>query len=77
MATTKILLAAGVTRIIGVDRRGALWRGDPALAGVKAEYAERMTQINPMIRLVTIPDAGHLVHCRQPAAFTAAVLEFL
>ena len=23
-----------------------------------------MTQINPMIRLVTIPDAGHLVHCR-------------
>ncbi len=43
----------------------------------KAEYAERMTQINPMIRLVTIPDAGHLVHCRQPAAFTAAVLEFL
>jgi len=40
VATTKILLAAGVTRIIGVDRRGALWRGDPALAGVKAEYAE-------------------------------------
>jgi malate dehydrogenase (oxaloacetate-decarboxylating) len=39
VATTKILLAAGVTRIIGVDRRGALWRGDPALAGVKADYA--------------------------------------
>jgi malate dehydrogenase (oxaloacetate-decarboxylating) len=40
IATTKILLAAGVTNIIGVDRHGALWRGDPALAGVKAEYAE-------------------------------------
>jgi malate dehydrogenase (oxaloacetate-decarboxylating) len=40
IATTKILVAAGVTNIIGVDRHGALWRGDPALAGVKAEYAE-------------------------------------
>ena len=39
----------------------------------KVEYAERMTQINPMIRLVTIPDAGHLVHCEQPAAFLEAV----
>jgi malate dehydrogenase (oxaloacetate-decarboxylating) len=40
VATTKILLAAGVENIIGVDRRGALWRGDPALTGVKAEYAQ-------------------------------------
>ena len=43
----------------------------------KREYAERMAELNPMIRLVTIPDAGHLVHCEQPEAFTAAVLEFL
>jgi len=43
----------------------------------RREYAERMTELNPMIRLVTIPEAGHLVHCEQPAAFTAAVLEFL
>jgi malate dehydrogenase (oxaloacetate-decarboxylating) len=40
IATTKILLAAGVREIIGVDRHGALWRGDPALSGVKADYAE-------------------------------------
>jgi malate dehydrogenase (oxaloacetate-decarboxylating) len=40
MATTKILLAAGVDNIIGVDRHGALWRGDPALSAMKAEYAE-------------------------------------
>jgi len=40
VATTKILLAAGVENIIGVDRRGALWRGDPVLTGVKAEYAQ-------------------------------------
>jgi malate dehydrogenase (oxaloacetate-decarboxylating) len=39
-ATTKILLAAGVVNVIGVDRHGALWRGDPALTGVKAEFAE-------------------------------------
>jgi esterase len=43
----------------------------------KVEYAERMTEVNPMITLVTIPAAGHLVHCEQPEAFTAAVLEFL
>jgi malate dehydrogenase (oxaloacetate-decarboxylating) len=40
VATTKILLAAGVENVIGVDRHGALWRGDPALSGIKAEYAE-------------------------------------
>jgi malate dehydrogenase (oxaloacetate-decarboxylating) len=40
IATTKILLAAGVENIIGVDRHGALWRGDPALSRVKADYAE-------------------------------------
>jgi malate dehydrogenase (oxaloacetate-decarboxylating) len=40
IATTKILLAAGVRTIIGVDRHGALWRGDPALSGVKADYAK-------------------------------------
>ncbi len=43
----------------------------------KIEYAERMVELNPMIRLVTISDAGHLVHCEQPAEFTEAVLEFL
>jgi esterase len=41
------------------------------------EYAERMAAVNPMIRLVTIPDAGHLVHCEQPAAFLEAVIPFL
>jgi malate dehydrogenase (oxaloacetate-decarboxylating) len=40
VATTKILLAAGVENVIGVDRHGAVWRGDPALSGIKAEYAE-------------------------------------
>jgi pimeloyl-ACP methyl ester carboxylesterase len=43
----------------------------------KVEYAQRMTVVNPMIRLVTIPDAGHLVHCEQPAAFLEAVIPFL
>lgn len=43
----------------------------------KREYAERMVEANAMIRLVEIADAGHLVHCEQPEAFTAEVLEFL
>jgi pimeloyl-ACP methyl ester carboxylesterase len=43
----------------------------------KIEYAERMAEVNPMIRLVTIPNAGHLVHCEQPREFTGAVLAFL
>ena len=37
----------------------------------------RMVELNPMIRLVTIADAGHLVHCEQPAEFSEAVLAFL
>ena len=41
------------------------------------EVAERMTSLNAMIGLVTIPGAGHLVHCEQPAAFTAAVRAFI
>ena len=43
----------------------------------RVEYAERMTALNPNIRLVTIAGAGHLVHCEQPAEFTSAVLGFL
>jgi malate dehydrogenase (oxaloacetate-decarboxylating) len=39
MATARILLAAGVQNVIGVDRHGALWEGDPELKGVKAEFA--------------------------------------
>jgi malate dehydrogenase (oxaloacetate-decarboxylating) len=39
IATAKILLAAGVENVIGVDRHGALMRGDPALTAVKAEFA--------------------------------------
>ena len=40
IATTKILLAAGVENVIGVDRHGALWRGDSSLSAMKASYAE-------------------------------------
>ena len=41
VATTDILLAAGVPDVIGCDRRGAVYRGRPGLEGVKAQYAER------------------------------------
>jgi len=41
VATANILLAAGVRNVIGVDRHGALWDGDPALEGVKTDFAAR------------------------------------
>ncbi len=40
-ATTDILLAAGARTIVGCDRHGAVWAGDPVLGPVKAAYAER------------------------------------
>ncbi len=41
VATANILLAAGVTNIVGVDRRGALCAGDPNLTAAKAELAAK------------------------------------
>jgi malate dehydrogenase (oxaloacetate-decarboxylating) len=40
VAVTRILQEAGVRRIVGCDRGGALWRGRPGLEGVKALYAD-------------------------------------
>ena len=39
VATTKMLLAAGVRDIIGCDRQGVIWLGRPGLDGYKLEYA--------------------------------------
>jgi malate dehydrogenase (oxaloacetate-decarboxylating) len=39
IATTKILLAAGVRRIVGCDRAGAVHQGREGLDPTKAEYA--------------------------------------
>ena len=39
-ATTKMLQAAGVHDIVGCDREGTLYRGQPGLGPVKARYAE-------------------------------------
>jgi malate dehydrogenase (oxaloacetate-decarboxylating) len=41
VATTDMLLASGVRRIVGCDRRGALHRGRDDLGPWKAAYAER------------------------------------
>src|SRR5439155_955535 len=40
VATSKILLAAGVRDVVGCDRRGIIHLDRPGLAGAKAEYAE-------------------------------------
>ena len=41
VATTDILLAAGVRDVVGCDRQGAVYLGRPGLEDVKAAYAER------------------------------------
>lgn len=41
------------------------------------ENAQRMAEVNPTVRVVDIPDAGHFVHIDQPDALLAAVREFL
>jgi malate dehydrogenase (oxaloacetate-decarboxylating) len=40
VAVTKILREAGVRRIVGCDREGAIYRGRPGLTPSKGEYAE-------------------------------------
>jgi malate dehydrogenase (oxaloacetate-decarboxylating) len=54
VATTRMLLAAGVRDVIGCDRKGAIWRGRPGLEGYKLEYA-RLT--NPRGVTGTADDA--------------------
>lgn len=44
---------------------------------VSAEVMAAAHAATPGSRLVTVPDAGHIVPYDQPAAFTAAVTEFL
>jgi malate dehydrogenase (oxaloacetate-decarboxylating) len=39
VAVTRVLLAAGVRRIVGCDTHGVLYAGRPDLTGVKEEYA--------------------------------------
>jgi len=39
VATTKIMLAAGVRDVVGCDRSGAIYEGRPGLTPVKADYA--------------------------------------
>jgi malate dehydrogenase (oxaloacetate-decarboxylating) len=41
VATTDILLAAGVRDVVGCDRRGVVYAGRPDLSSVKASYAGR------------------------------------
>ncbi|MEI8104303.1 MAG: NAD-dependent malic enzyme [Actinomycetes bacterium] len=46
VATTDMLLSAGVKNIIGCDRHGALYRGGPDLGESKNAYAERTNPDN-------------------------------
>jgi pimeloyl-ACP methyl ester carboxylesterase len=51
-------------------------RGERSDDFPREEY-EKVLSINPLIRGVEIPDAGHWVHFDQAEAFSQAVREFL
>jgi pimeloyl-ACP methyl ester carboxylesterase len=71
--------------LVTFDRRADLPRiTAPALlvAGERdttapARTMRRMAEAMPRARLVVIPGAGHLIHLERPAAFNAALAEFL
>jgi pimeloyl-ACP methyl ester carboxylesterase len=42
-----------------------------------AETAARMAAINPLVRVLEVPDAGHFVHLDQPDVLVDAVGSFL
>lgn len=75
-------------RGMGTGSQPSLWSALPALAlpvllVVGAEddkfrrIAAEMRALMPKTELAVIPDAGHTTHLEQPAAFAAAVLDFL
>jgi pimeloyl-ACP methyl ester carboxylesterase len=74
-----------VRMIVGFDRREALSRiavPTLAIAGevdtvAPAAMMEKMASRIPGARYVCVPKAGHLVNLEQPAAFDAALDEFL
>ena len=72
VAITRILLAAGVGRIVGCDRDGALYRGREGLGAAHAEYADLT---NPEGERGSIRDvlegADVLVGVSGPGAVTA------
>jgi malate dehydrogenase (oxaloacetate-decarboxylating) len=75
-AVTKILLAAGVTTIVGCDEDGALYRGRPGLTPAKQEYAELT---NPNDERGTADDvlagADVFIGVSVPGAITRAGVE--
>jgi pimeloyl-ACP methyl ester carboxylesterase len=76
---------AALHALMGFDRRDALASiGVPTLAlageldpAAPAAVMEKMAARIPGARYVVLPRAGHLANLEQPAAFNAAVLEFL
>lgn len=52
------------------------------LRGARTDYlqldmAKKMCELNPLIKCVEIPDAGHYIHDDQPIEFNQAVIDFL
>jgi malate dehydrogenase (oxaloacetate-decarboxylating) len=72
VAVTGTLRAAGVRRIVGCDRQGAVYRGRPGLEGVKAQYAEEANPENERGSAdEVLAGADVYIGLSQPGAVTA------
>lgn len=54
-----------------------LWVAGERSTYVRPEYAPRMRELFPKVRLVTLKGAGHWVHSEKPEAFVSALRTFL
>jgi malate dehydrogenase (oxaloacetate-decarboxylating) len=72
VAVTRILLQAGITRIVGCDRRGAICEGREGLEGIKAEYA-RLTNAEHFVGTAdeALAGADVFLGLSTPGAITA------
>ena len=55
-----------------------LFAGNPELGGIVTPgVVAKVRELNPKVRIVSIPDVGHLIRFDNPAAFMAALRAFL
>ncbi|MDQ2623547.1 MAG: alpha/beta hydrolase, partial [Actinomycetota bacterium] len=68
----------GFPEIEGASFDGpVLWVGGERSNYIAPQHAERMRELFPRTRQLTVKDSGHWVHSEQPAVFTQALRVFL
>lgn len=67
-----------LTTIQNIAQPMLVFAGNPALGGiVTPAVAAKIRALNPQVKIVVIPDAGHLIRFDKPAVFLGELLEFL